>query len=83
MMEPATITAGAALHPTVPGIWKTGMPSATITGGEVSERFKVLLSKSSVVMSHRGFESRPLRPPGVGTGRRSDHIMMEGSHSLA
>ena len=29
--------------------------------GEVSERLKVLDSKSSVVTSHRGFESHPLR----------------------
>ena len=29
--------------------------------GEVSEWLKVLLSKSSVVNRHRGFESRPLR----------------------
>ena len=29
--------------------------------GEVSEWSKVLDSKSSVVMSHRGFESHPLR----------------------
>ena len=35
---------------------------ATLRRGEVSERFKVPLSKSGVVMSHRGFESRPLRP---------------------
>ena len=31
--------------------------------GEVSEWFKVPLSKSGVVTSHRGFESRPLRHP--------------------
>ena len=30
--------------------------------GEVSEWLKVPLSKSGVVMSHRGFESHPLRP---------------------
>ena len=29
--------------------------------GEVSEWLKVPLSKSGVVMSHRGFESHPLR----------------------
>ncbi len=34
--------------------------------GEVSEWLKVPLSKSGVVMSHRGFESHPLRQNGVG-----------------
>ena len=33
--------------------------------GEVSEWFKVPLSKSGVVLSHRGFESRPLRHGGA------------------
>ena len=36
-------------------------PFATLTGGEVSEWLMVPLSKSGVVTSHRGFESRPLR----------------------
>jgi len=34
---------------------------ARLASGEVSEWLKVPLSKSGVVMSHRGFESRPLR----------------------
>ena len=46
--------------------------------GEVSEWLKVPLSKSGVVMSHRGFESHPLRPQ-----RRRAQDNLEGSHSLA
>ena len=47
--------------------------------GEVSEWLMVPLSKSGVVMSHRGFESHPLRRPfGSARGRS-----LEGSHSLA
>ena len=49
----------------------------TISRGEVSERFKVLLSKSSVVTSHRGFESRPLRHRAASTAP----VREEGSHS--
>ena len=48
--------------------------------GEVSEWLKVPLSKSGVVMSHRGFESHPLRP--LRRHRPAQHIL-EGSHSLA
>ncbi len=54
-----------------------GAPFGTLSGGEVSERFKVLLSKSSVVHSHRGFESHPLRHHGQPPNA------LEGSHSLA
>jgi hypothetical protein len=36
-------------------------PASSSSNGEVSERFKVPLSKSGVVKSHRGFESHPLR----------------------
>ena len=46
--------------------------------GEVSEWLKVPLSKSGVVMSHRGFESHPLRPQ-----RRRAQDNLDGSHSLA
>ena len=49
-------------------------------GGEVSEWLKVPLSKSGVVMSHRGFESHPLRP--LRCERRAQDNL-EGSHSLA
>ena len=48
--------------------------------GEVSEWLKVPLSKSGVVLSHRGFESHPLRPPRRNC--RAQHNL-EGSHSLA
>ena len=41
--------------------WEAAPRFGTIPGGEVSEWLKVPLSKSGVVTSHRGFESRPLR----------------------
>ena len=56
-------------RPTDP-LWRWGEPVRRLggpngvrilTAGEVSEWFKVPLSKSGVVNSHRGFESRPLR----------------------
>jgi hypothetical protein len=37
------------------------LPLVYSIAGEVSEWLKVPLSKSGVVNSHRGFESRPLR----------------------
>ncbi len=54
------------------------VPSALhYDAGEVSEWLKVPLSKSGVVMSHRGFESHPLRRCSANS------ITLEGSHSPA
>ena len=53
-------------------IWRLfSVPEASsiIISGEVSEWFKVLLSKSSVGNSHRGFESHPLRRDSVTVDR--------------
>ncbi len=57
---------GLAVSDLSPGAaWPPWIPSATLAGGEVSEWLKVPLSKSGVVLSHRGFESHPLRPEPV------------------
>ena len=54
--------------------------AAILRGGQVSEWLKVPLSKSGVVMSHRGFESHLARH-GARTAIRSDNRHGEGSHS--
>jgi hypothetical protein len=63
----------------LPGGWQRAGRLAILPGGEVSEWFKVPLSKSGVVLSHRGFESHPLRQERPLGGRS---FITEGSHSL-
>ncbi len=58
----AALRSSAALAPLLPTDLGSVLEPLRILGpGEVSEWLMVPLSKSGVVDSHRGFESRPLR----------------------